>query len=82
MKNYLDTLPAPRFSATYVAPALKEANSMLQKSKRFKDKTVGKAIIFITDGEPTDKSAADEEVGRIKQSFFKVNSKILMKKIF
>ena len=52
----------PNFADSYLAPALKEAMLMLQASKRYNDRNVGKAIILITAAEPTDKKAASKEV--------------------
>ena len=45
-----------------MAPALKEAMLMLQASKRYNDRNVGKAIILIIAVEPADKKAASKEV--------------------
>ena len=52
----------PNFADSYLAPALKEAMLMLQASKRYNNRNVGKAIILITAAEPTDKEAASKEV--------------------
>lgn len=62
MKNFIDTLPPPSFPETYVDKAMIEAGNMFKKSKRYSDKTVGKAVIFITDGAPTNKTAANKTV--------------------
>ena len=39
-----------------------EAREMLRKSKRYSDNMVGKAVLLITDGIPTNKKAAANAV--------------------
>lgn len=62
MIDYIEKLPPPSFGATYVADAMKKAESMLEESKRHAEDDVGKAIIFITDGKPHDTRQANQTV--------------------
>ena len=62
MKHFIDTLLAPFFNETYVDSAMIAARKMLRKSKRYSDNMVGKAVLLITDGIPTDKKAAANAV--------------------
>lgn len=59
MITFIEKLPQPRFPATFTADALRRAQKMLEESNRHSDDTVGKAIILITEGKPTDRSEAE-----------------------
>ena len=59
MITFIEKLPQPRFRGTFTADALRRAQKMLKESKRHSDDTVGKAIILITDGKPSDRSEAE-----------------------
>ena len=66
MINFIEKLPQPKFPATFTADALRRAQKMLKESNRHSDDTIGKAIIFITDGKPTDRSEAELTVRQSK----------------
>ena len=49
----------PFFDSSYTAVALNKADKLFKSSKRGLDKNVARALVLITDGEPTDTSDAD-----------------------
>lgn len=63
MLNWFDTKKSvPKFGATFTAAGVEKALEMLRTSPRHTDKTVGKAIFFMTDGWADDKEKATTAV--------------------
>lgn len=51
----------PMFGATYTGEGFKEAQNVLQTSRR-KDRKIARAVLLLTDGAPTDPEVADKTV--------------------
>ena len=62
-----DKRGVPFFDSSYTAVALNKADKLFESSKRTLDKNVARALVLITDGEPTDTADADALVRQ--QSF-------------
>ena len=58
----------PMFGATYTGAGFKEAQAVLEKSKR-RNKKVARAILLLTDGAPTDPEVADKVVSKQAKVF-------------